>query len=271
MFSWSICTFRTLFVWVCPMLESKKALLLFLIDVYMLCPVVEWREALSLFSWTVCASRPFCVWIYPVLETNKALWLFYRSVYACRTFFLSGYARVGKKIGFFIVFLISLCIQDVLSLGLPRVGKKIGFIIVFWSSLCMQDLLCLWMPRVGKKKVFKIVYLISLCMQDVLCLGMPHVGKKIGFIIGFLISLCIQDILCFGMPWSVCACMTFCVWVCPVLEMKKASLVFSWYIWPFVSGYALCWKENMLYHYYFDQSVHAGPFLSGYAPCWKRQ
>ena len=85
--------------------------------------------------------------------------------------------HVGKKIGYIIVFLISPCMQDLLSLGVPCVGKKRGFIIVFRSSV-HAGLLWLGMPRVVKKRGFISVFLISLCMQDLLCLGMPHVGKN---------------------------------------------------------------------------------------------
>ena len=104
---------------------------------------------------------------------------------------------VGKKKVFKIVYLISLCMQDVLCLGMPHVGKKIGFIIGFFDQSVHSGHFVFWHA------------LISLCMHDLLCLGMPCVGNEKGFISVLLIHL------------------TFCVWVCPVLKRKYAlSLLF---------------------------------------------
>ena len=77
-----------------------------------------------------------------------------------------------------------------------------------------------------------------LCMQDLLCLR-PVMERKEA------LSLFSQ---------SVCSCSTFCFWVCRGLKKDL-----------FVSGYAVCWKENRLSHCFLDRSEHAVPFVPGFA------
>ena len=88
---WSVCTWRTFCVWVCPVLEKKGWISIFLIGLckhdllWLGMPVLERKRFVSLFSRSVCSCRT-CVLECLVLERKEPLSLFFLSVFAWRTF-----------------------------------------------------------------------------------------------------------------------------------------------------------------------------------------
>ena len=106
---------------------------------------------------------------------------------------------IGKKIGFIIVFFISLCMQDLWSLGVPHIGKKIGFIIVFLIVYAWRTF-CAWVCPVLERKEAASVFSLSIWHAGPFVFGYAHGERIEGCIIVFLISLSMQDLLCLGKP-----------------------------------------------------------------------
>ena len=155
--------------------------------------------------------------------------------------------------------LISLCMHDLLCLGMPCVGNEKGFIsvllihltfcvwvcpvlkrkyalsLLFWS-VCACRTFSVWVCSMLKKTIsVTIVFLIHVYMQDLVCLGMSYGWKKKALLL--FLDWCLHAVPCVGtkrgfiIVFSISLCeQALMGLVKPVFERRQALSLFSLFI-----------------------------------------